>query len=81
MKAVPQEILKEYVKSQNFASTAEIVEAIKEMFRDVIQTALEVKLDEELGRERYSGRRNPEARPILIIKARRRISNESMETP
>lgn len=39
--------MKEYVKSQNFASTLEIMEAIKEMFRDVIQTAMEVDLDEE----------------------------------
>ena len=52
MNAVPQELLKEYVKSQNFASTAEIMEAMKEMFRDVIQTVMEVELDEELGRER-----------------------------
>ena len=52
MNAVPQEILKEYVKSQNFASTAEIMEAMKEMFRDVIQTVMEVELDEEMGRER-----------------------------
>ena len=52
MNTAPQEILKEYVKSQNFTSTAEIMEAMKEMFRDVIQTAMEVELDEELGRER-----------------------------
>ena len=52
MKAVPQAILKEYVKSQNFTSTGEIMEAMKEMFRDVIQTVMEVELDEELGRER-----------------------------
>ena len=52
MNAAPQEILKEYVKSQNFTSTAEIMEAMKEMFRDVIQTAMEVELDEELGWER-----------------------------
>ena len=52
MNTAPQEILKEYVKSQNFTSTAEIMEAMKEMFRDVIQTVMEVELDEELGRER-----------------------------
>ena len=52
MNAVPQEILKEYVKSQRFTSTAEIMTAMKEMFRDVVQTAMEVELDEELGRER-----------------------------
>ena len=48
----PQELLKEYVRSQQFTSTAEIMTAMKEMFRDVVQTAMEVELDEELGRER-----------------------------
>ena len=52
MMTAPQELLKEYVKSQHFTSTAEIMAAMKEMFRDVVQTAMEVELDEELGRER-----------------------------
>ena len=52
MMPAPQELLKEYVKSQHFTSTAEIMTAMKEMFRDVVQTAMEVELDEELGRER-----------------------------
>ena len=52
MTTAPQEILKEYVKSQHFTSTAEIMSAMKEMFREVVQTAMEVELDEELGRER-----------------------------
>ena len=53
MQAAPQELLKEYVKRQQFTSTTEIMQAMKEMFRDVIQTAMEVELDAELGRERY----------------------------
>ena len=52
MNTTPQELLKEYVKSQQFTSTAEIMTAMKEMFRDVVQTAMEVELDEALGRER-----------------------------
>ncbi len=52
MNAAPQELLKEYVRSQHFSSTGEIMVAMKEMFRDVIQTAMEVEMDEELGRER-----------------------------
>ncbi len=52
MITAPQELLKEYVRSQHFASTADIMAAMKEMFRDVVQTAMEVELDEELGRER-----------------------------
>ena len=52
MTTAPQELLKEYVQSQHFTSTAEIMTAMKEMFRDVIQTVMEVEMDEELGRER-----------------------------
>ena len=52
MNTAPQELLKEYVQSQHFTSTAEILTAMKEMFRDVVQTVMEVEMDEELGRER-----------------------------
>lgn len=60
MQAAPQELLKEYVKTQQFSSTTEIMQAMKEMFRDVIQTAMEVELDEELGRERCERSRQAE---------------------
>ncbi len=63
MQAAPQELLKEYVKSQQFTSTSEIMQAMKEMFRDVIQTAMEVELDEELGRERCQRSTLPEDMP------------------
>jgi len=52
MNTAPRELLKEYVQSQHFTSTAEIMAAMKEMFRDVIQAVMEVEIDEELGRER-----------------------------
>ena len=52
MTTAPQELLKEYVQSQHFTSTAEIMTAMKEMFWDVVQTVMEVEMDEELGRER-----------------------------
>ena len=52
MMTAPQELLKEYVKRQHFTSTAEIMTAMKEMFREVVETAMAVELDEELGRER-----------------------------
>ncbi|MDE7242918.1 MAG: transposase, partial [Oscillospiraceae bacterium] len=45
-------MMKEYVQSQHFTSTADIMAAMKEMFRDVVQTVMEVELDEKLGRER-----------------------------
>ena len=52
MQSAPQELLRQYVQSQYFTSTAEIMDAMKEMFRDVIQQVMEVEMDEELGRER-----------------------------
>ena len=36
------------------------MQAMKEMFRDVIQTAMEVEMDEELGRERCERSKQPE---------------------
>ena len=63
MQSAPQNLLKEYVQSQKFTSTAEIMQAMKEMFRDVIQTVMEVEMDEELGRERCQRSEQPEEEP------------------
>ena len=52
MQPVPQELLKQYVQSQQFTSTADIMSAMKEMFRDIIQQVMEVEMEEKLGRER-----------------------------
>ena len=52
MQPTPQELLRQYVQSQHFTSTADIMAAMKELFRDVIQQVMEVEMDEELGRER-----------------------------
>ena len=50
MQPVPQDLLKEYVQSQHFTSTTEIMEAMKEMFRAVIQTVLKVVMVDVLVR-------------------------------
>ena len=63
MQPVPQDLLKEYVQSQHYTSTTEIMEAMKEMFRDVIQTVMEVEMDKELGRERCERSDEPEGTP------------------
>ena len=44
MMSAPQELLKEYVKSQYFTSTAEIMEDAKERTHDTSQTAVKMKL-------------------------------------
>jgi len=41
MEKTAQELLKAYVNSQQFISTTEIMSAIKDIFRDVLQQVME----------------------------------------
>jgi putative transposase len=44
MSRVPAELLREYVNSQKFSSTADIMEAMKHMFRDVLQQVIKKQI-------------------------------------
>lgn len=44
-----KKLLKAYVDGQRFHSTTQIMDAMKEMFRDVLQLVIESELDTELG--------------------------------
>jgi len=61
MNAVPAEIFKEYVKSQSFTGTEEIMNAMKDMFSDVIQQVVESELETELGYQKSERTCNGEA--------------------
>ena len=52
MEKAPAELMKEYVNSQKFSSTTEIMEAMKAMFGDVLQQVMEAELDAKLGYEK-----------------------------
>ena len=52
MEKAASELLKEYVKSQKFTSTGEVMEAMKEMFADVLQQVMSAELDTTLGYEK-----------------------------
>lgn len=52
MPVTPREMMKEYVNSQKFSSTTEVMAAMKEMFRDVLQEVMECELDNKLGYEK-----------------------------
>lgn len=52
MEKTASELLKEYVNSQKFSSTAEVMEAMKTMFADVLQQVMVAELDETLGYEK-----------------------------
>lgn len=64
MQPVPLDLMKAYVQSQHFTSTAEIMQAVKDMFRDVIQQVVEVEMDEELGRERCQRSHEPKIQEL-----------------
>lgn len=51
---VSKELLREYVKEQKFSNANEVLEGLKEMFRDVLQESLEAEMDEALGYGKYS---------------------------
>lgn len=46
------EIMREFVKSQNFTTTDKVMAAMKEMFKDVLQEVMECELSEKLGYEK-----------------------------
>lgn len=53
MDATPKDLLKQYIDSQNFSSTAEIMNAMKDLFRDALQQVMESELDAQLGYEKH----------------------------
>lgn len=52
MEPTPANLLKDYVNSKSFTSTTEIMEAMKDMFREVLQQVMESELYTELGYEK-----------------------------
>ena len=52
MEKTSKELLKEFVNSQNITSTTDIMNSMKELFSDVLQTVMEVELEEKLGYEK-----------------------------
>jgi putative transposase len=44
-----KELLRKYVAEQNFSNADEVLIALNDLFKDVLQDALEAELDESLG--------------------------------
>jgi transposase-like protein len=53
MSNINKEILRNYVNEQNFKSADEVLAAMKEMFKDVLQETLEAEMDAQLGYDKY----------------------------
>ena len=48
-----KELLRKYISEQKFTNSNEVLLSIKELFRDVLQDALEAELDGTLGYEKH----------------------------
>ena len=53
MSNMSKELLRKYIKEQNFTSPNEILNDLKDMFKDVPEESLEAEMDEALGYEKY----------------------------
>ena len=64
MSNISKEILRDYVREQNFTSSTDVLNAMKEMFRDVLQETLEAEMDSQLGYGKYdiSEKQTPNSR-------------------
>ena len=52
MAKAPPEMMREFVRSQNFTSTDEVMTAMKDMFKDILQEVMKCELADELGYEK-----------------------------
>lgn len=52
MEKASKELLREFVNSQHFTNTTEIMSSMKELFSDVLQQVMEAELEEKLGYEK-----------------------------
>lgn len=55
MSNLSKDLLREYIKEQNFKSADDISKGLKDMFREVLQESLEAEMDETLGYTKYDG--------------------------
>lgn len=49
MENLSKELLRNYIKEQNFTDANDILKSLKELFRDILQESLEAEMDETLG--------------------------------
>lgn len=50
---IPKDLIKEFVKSEDFKSTGDIMESIKCMFADVMNEVLQCEIEEKLGYDKH----------------------------
>ena len=53
MSNISKELLRNYINEQNFKNSNDVLVAMKEMFKEVLQEALETEIDTQLGYSKY----------------------------
>jgi len=79
MEKTPAIMMKEFVNSQKFESTADVMLAMKEMFADVLQQVMECELEEKLGYEK-SGRVSDDGETAVSKNYRNGYSKKTVKT-
>jgi len=79
MEKTPATMMKEFVNSQKFESTADVMAAMKEMFGEVLQQVMECELEEKLGYEK-SERVSDESETDLSKNYRNGYSKKTVKT-
>lgn len=79
MEITASEMMRNYVNSQKFSSTGEIMAAMKDLFRDALQQVMEGELEETLGYEK-SERMSETGETVLSKNYRNGYSKKSVKT-
>ncbi len=79
MEKTSKELLKEFVNSQHFTSTTDIMNSMKELFSDVLETVMEAELEEKLGYEK-SGRVSDNTEKSMSKNYRNGYSKKTVKT-
>ena len=56
MSMIPKEVISELIKESEFKSTTDIMNAIKDIFKDVLQEFMESELDTQLSYDKHERR-------------------------
>ena len=57
---IPKEVIKEFVREEKFTSTNDILDGLKEIFKEVLEEVLQCELEEKLGCEKHERRERDE---------------------
>lgn len=79
MSMIPKEVIRGLIRESNFTNTTEVMSAIKDMFKDVLQEIMEAELDTELGYNKQE-RRSDNSESQALKNYRNGYSKKTVKT-